>query len=75
MAFVLAIKMVVAAAPTGCVLTDVCRGSSRRGKPRHYKSANEKRSGLASDGFGDARLAWGDAVLEETAGGQEFGVE
>src|SRR6266403_1055891 len=34
-----------------------------------------KQRGLSGNGFGEARLARGDAMLEEAAGGQEFGVE
>ena len=34
-----------------------------------------QRYGSARNGFGEARLARGSAVLEEAAGGEEFGVE
>jgi len=47
----------------------------KRGEPRHYKSTEETRYRSAGDGLGDVLFAYGGAVLEEAAGGQEFGVE
>ena len=38
-------------------------------------SMTKKTRCSAGDGFGEMGLARGDAVLEESAGGEEFGVE
>ena len=44
-------------------------------KARPCKISSETDYGLAGDGFGEVGLARGAAVLEEAAGGEEFGVE
>jgi len=74
MAFLLAIKDAAVRQGRMCSserLPERARRADGLGRP----SLQNRLARLTGDGFGDARLAWGDAVLEEAAGGEEFGVE
>jgi hypothetical protein len=39
-----------------------------------YKTSEREHSRLAVDRFGELGVAWSAAMLEEAAGGEEFGV-